>query len=43
LFFYISGVLEPFLNPQQIKDWGINKPAGIVLYGPPEAVKFLGQ
>lgn len=40
LFFYISGILEPFLNPQQIKDWGINKPAGIVLYGPPGSGKI---
>ena len=40
LFFYISGVLEPFLNPQQIKDWGINKPVGIVLYGPPGSGKI---
>lgn len=40
MFFYISGVLEPFLNPQQIKDWGINKPAGIILYGPPGSGKI---
>ncbi|MDQ1162897.1 transitional endoplasmic reticulum ATPase [Chryseobacterium sp. SORGH_AS 447] len=40
LFFYISGILEPFLNPQQIKDWGINKPAGIILYGPPGSGKI---
>lgn len=40
LFFYISGILEPFLNPRQIKDWGINKPAGIVLYGPPGSGKI---
>ncbi|MEG2335881.1 ATP-binding protein, partial [Chryseobacterium sp.] len=40
LFFYISGVLEPFLNPQQIKDWGIHKPAGIILYGPPGSGKI---
>ncbi|CAD7799422.1 Proteasome-associated ATPase [Chryseobacterium aquaeductus] len=40
LFFYVSGVLEPFLNPQQIKDWGINKPVGIVLYGPPGSGKI---
>jgi len=40
LFFYISTALEPFLNPQQIKDWGINKPAGIVLYGPPGSGKI---
>ncbi|MCX8531419.1 AAA family ATPase [Chryseobacterium luquanense] len=40
LFFYISSVLEPFLNPQQIKDWGINRPAGIILYGPPGSGKI---
>ncbi|MCY1661228.1 AAA family ATPase [Chryseobacterium sp. SL1] len=40
LFFFISGALEPFLNPQQIKDWGINKPAGIILYGPPGSGKI---
>ncbi|KFE98230.1 ATPase AAA [Chryseobacterium formosense] len=40
LYFHISGILEPFLNPQQIKDWGINKPAGIVLYGPPGSGKI---
>ncbi|MCW3161211.1 ATP-binding protein [Chryseobacterium oryctis] len=40
LFFYTSSVLEPFLNPQQIKDWGINKPAGIILYGPPGSGKI---
>lgn len=39
VFFYISDILEPFLNEQQIKDWGINKPAGIVLYGPPGSGK----
>lgn len=40
LFFHISTVLEPFLNPQQIKDWGINKPTGIILYGPPGSGKI---
>ncbi|SDI43168.1 ATPase family associated with various cellular activities (AAA) [Chryseobacterium taeanense] len=40
LFFHISSVLETFLNPQQIKDWGINKPAGIILYGPPGSGKI---
>jgi hypothetical protein len=40
LFFHISSVLEPFLNPQQVKDWGINKPAGIILYGPPGSGKI---
>ncbi|RQO42391.1 AAA family ATPase [Chryseobacterium sp. KBW03] len=40
LFFYTSAVLEPFLNPQQIKDWGIHRPAGIILYGPPGSGKI---
>jgi len=40
LFFYISTVLEPFLNESQIKDWGIHKPAGIILYGPPGSGKI---
>lgn len=40
LFFYISEALEPFLNGQQIKDWGISKPAGIILYGPPGSGKI---
>ncbi|MDF2551362.1 MAG: family ATPase [Chryseobacterium sp.] len=40
LFFYISTVLEPFLNEKQIKDWGIHKPAGIILYGPPGSGKI---
>ncbi|MCU7615898.1 ATP-binding protein [Chryseobacterium sp. PBS4-4] len=40
LFFYISSVLEPFLNEKQIKDWGIHKPAGIILYGPPGSGKI---
>jgi len=40
LFFYISNVLESFLNPQQVKDWGIHKPAGIILYGPPGSGKI---
>lgn len=40
LFFHISDVLEPFLNPQQIKDWGIKKPVGIILYGPPGSGKI---
>ncbi len=40
LFFYISGVLEPFINPQQIRDWGIHRPAGIILYGPPGSGKI---
>lgn len=40
LFFYIRETLEPFLNPNQLKDWGIHKPAGIILYGPPGSGKI---
>ncbi|MBW8523370.1 ATP-binding protein [Chryseobacterium chendengshani] len=40
LFFYISTALEPFLNESQLKDWGIHKPAGIILYGPPGSGKI---
>ncbi len=40
LFFYISNVLEPFINPEVAKNWGIQKPAGIVLYGPPGSGKI---
>lgn len=34
LFFYITEMLNPFIDEQQAKDWGIYKPAGIILYGP---------
>lgn len=34
LYFYITEMLNPFLDSQQAKDWGIYKPAGIILYGP---------
>lgn len=40
LFFYISNVLEPFISPEVAKNWGIQKPAGIVLYGPPGSGKI---
>src|SRR5690606_15569631 len=40
LFFYCLDLLEPFINEDQIKLWGISKPAGIVLYGPPGAGKI---
>ena len=40
LYFYISEMLEPFLDPQQIKDWGISKPAGIIVYGAPGSGKI---
>ena len=34
LFFYITEMLNPFIDAKQAKDWGIYKPAGIILYGP---------
>lgn len=40
LFFYISDMLEPFLNPEQSANWGIQKAAGIIVYGPPGSGKF---
>ena len=40
LFFYISEVLEPFINKEETKNWGIQKPAGIIMYGPPGSGKI---
>ncbi len=40
LFFFISQALEPFLNNISLQDWGIHKPAGIILYGPPGSGKI---
>lgn len=40
LFFYITENLEPFLDEKQKHDWGIHKPAGIILYGPPGSGKI---
>ena len=40
LFFFISQALEPYLNSISVEDWGIHKPAGIVLYGPPGSGKI---
>lgn len=40
LFFYITVTLEPFLDMDQTKNWGIHKPAGIILYGPPGSGKI---
>lgn len=40
LFFYIFDMLEPFINPEQSKNWGIQKAAGIIVYGPPGSGKI---
>lgn len=40
LFFHISQTLEPFINDAPLTDWGIHKPAGIILYGPPGSGKI---
>ncbi|MPS72718.1 MAG: ATP-binding protein [Chryseobacterium sp.] len=40
LFFYISDMMEPFLNPEQSENWGIQKAAGIIVYGPPGSGKI---
>lgn len=40
LFFYCLDMLDPFINEDQIKLWGISKPAGIILYGPPGSGKI---
>ncbi|WP_332021009.1 AAA family ATPase [Kaistella sp.] len=40
LFFQISKELDPFINNTPLTDWGIHKPAGIILYGPPGSGKI---
>lgn len=40
LFFNLSKALDPFLNWSPITDWGIHKPSGILLYGPPGSGKI---
>ena len=40
LFFFISKTLDPFINLTPLTDWGINKPVGIILYGPPGSGKI---
>lgn len=40
LFFYITDMLDPFINKEQLSQWGILRPAGIVLYGPPGSGKI---
>jgi len=40
LFFFISESLEPYLSNVSVENWGIHKPAGIILYGPPGSGKI---
>lgn len=40
LYFYLNDMLDPFINIDQSKTWGISKPAGIILYGPPGSGKI---
>lgn len=40
MFFYALDMLDPFINEDQNKLWGISRPAGIVLYGPPGSGKI---
>lgn len=40
LFFYLNDMLDPFMNKDQLQTWGISKPAGMVLYGPPGSGKI---
>lgn len=40
LYFYLSDMLDPFINKDQATTWGISKPAGMVLYGPPGSGKI---
>lgn len=39
MFFYITDMLDPFTNCDQKSMWGITKPMGIILYGPPGSGK----
>ncbi|HLV47385.1 MAG TPA: AAA family ATPase [Flavobacterium sp.] len=39
LFFYVADLLEPFITPNQLSQWGISKPSGMILYGPPGSGK----
>ncbi|MBN9313075.1 MAG: AAA family ATPase [Chryseobacterium sp. 39-10] len=40
IFFFISRELEPFISSLEMSDWGLHKPVGIILYGPPGSGKI---
>ncbi|CAM3206693.1 ATP-binding protein [Empedobacter falsenii] len=40
LYFYLTDMLDPFISKDQVERWGISKPAGMVLYGPPGSGKI---
>ncbi|WLD24911.1 ATP-binding protein [Flavobacterium dauae] len=40
LYFHLNDMLDPFINKDQSTIWGISKPAGIILYGPPGSGKI---
>ncbi|MGV1001421.1 AAA family ATPase [Empedobacter falsenii] len=40
LYFYMTDMLDPFISKDQVECWGISKPAGLILYGPPGSGKI---
>ncbi|WP_291046831.1 MULTISPECIES: AAA family ATPase [unclassified Empedobacter] len=40
LYFYMTDMLDPFISKDQGESWGISKPAGLILYGPPGSGKI---
>ncbi len=40
LYFYMTDMLDPFINKNQLQNWGIAKPVGMILYGPPGSGKI---
>lgn len=35
-------MLDPFISKNQLESWGISKPVGVILYGPPGSGKYIG-